>query len=103
MCVVPVLDFDNVIYNFDLRRIAAENIRRIRESSFDVIRRPVACAHIELTNGAFRGAGEIQSLGHLGADYITLVHRNSDRGEDADDCHDDHELNQREAALVAGC
>ncbi len=29
MCVVSVLDFDNVIYNFDLRRIAAENIRRI--------------------------------------------------------------------------
>lgn len=103
MCIVAELDFYDVVRNFDLSRVAAKDLRRVRESRFDVVRWPVTCAHKKLADSTFRGAGKIQSLGYLGADYITLVHRHGDCSEDADDCDNDHEFNQREAVLPADC
>jgi len=93
MRIVSELNLDDVIDDFDLLRITAKNLSGDRKTGFDVSGWPRAPVHEKLTDGRFRGTGEIQSFGHLRADYIKLVHRNGNRGKDADDCHDDHEFN----------
>ena len=47
-----------------------------------------------------RIAGGEQAFGGLGADRVFLVRRQGHRREDADDRHDDYQLDQREAFLV---
>lgn len=68
MSVVSVLDFYDVVDDFDLRRITAEYFSRVREAGFDVSRRPHTSVHKKFTDSAFCSAGEIQPLRYLGAD-----------------------------------
>lgn len=68
MSVVSVLDFYNVVYDFDLSGITAEYFSRVREAGFDVSRRPHTSFHKEFTDSGFCGAGEIQPFRYLGAD-----------------------------------
>src|SRR5690606_3849067 len=43
---------------------------------------------------------EVQTFRHLRTNRVILIRRNRDRGQDADDGHHDHQLDEREAALL---
>jgi hypothetical protein len=51
-------------------------------------------------DGGREGPGVGLRLGQPGARLDVGVERDRDRGEDADDGDDDHQLDEREAALV---
>ena len=60
------------------------------------------CSHVggEQAYRRSYGPGVGLRLGHAGTRLHVGVQRNGDRGQDADDCNHDHQLDQREAGLA---
>ena len=83
------------------RDVAAGRVRRVRPRA----RPPGASAGAspslrnDVATGAFAADAEVETFGDLRADRVVLIRRDRHRREDADDGHDDHELDQCEAGL----
>lgn len=56
-------------------------------------------ADAEFGNRRLGSRGHVQAFTDLRADRVILIGRDRDRGEDADDRHDNHQFDQGEALL----
>ena len=81
-----------------------ERIRVVERHGLGQVRqRGWQCAHVGREDADRRAQGPRIGLclGHAGAGLDVCVQRNGDRCEDTDDGHHDHQLDEREAALIA--
>ena len=85
--------------DFDLGDVLAADVGGSREAGLRVARRETRVILVKLTRGDLGAADELQALGNLAADHVVLIGRDRNCSKDADDRHDDHQLDERKSLL----
>ena len=101
VCLVTKLDDEHPIDDVERRYVLTARVaRRSREPGFHAVCRRGATVQEPIGHARLRERRHVDAFRDLRADGVVLVRGNCDRGQDADDRHDDHQLDQREARLA---